>query len=160
MSSLLTEKIHLKTELVQLEEEKSILENDLQARQMKLIVKEEEWDQSKKEAEMLKKSTIQLAKEKFKLEDELRRKSELGVEMGKEIDELRAELKKMRREKAKAEKTSLLLKVCSIYIRTVAPTLETSSTYWPCTCLQMQPSVGLRIQVSLLQFVCWIFPWI
>ena len=137
MSLFKTEKIHLENELVQLEEEKTILKNDLQSRRMKLKVKEEELDQSKKETEMFKNSTVKLAKQKFKLEDELRRKSELGVEMGKEIDALRGELKKMRREKAKAEKTSLMLKVCSIvynsvctciYVQWDLRTLETNST--------------------------------
>ena len=83
----------LQTELEKVTREKAELENNLIARGMKLKVKEEELDQSKKEAEMYKNSTIQLAKQKLKLEEELRKmreeKSELEVRMGNETDELK-----------------------------------------------------------------------
>ena len=77
----------LQTELEKVTREKAELENRLIARGMKLKVKEEELDQSKKEAEMYKDSTVKLAKEKFKLEEELEkmRKDKSEAEEGTEL---------------------------------------------------------------------------
>ena len=111
-SSLQTELERVTREKAELEREKADLENNLIAKGMKLKVKEEELDQSKKEAEMYKNSTVQLAKEKFKPEEELiesrKGKSELEVRMGNVTDELM----KMSEEEAKATEKRLSSKVC------------------------------------------------
>ena len=114
-SSLQTELEKVTREKAELEIEKAKMENNLIARGMKLKVKEEELDQSKKEAEMYKNSTVQLAKEKFRLEEELiesrKGQSELEVGIGKKTDELKAELKKLEEKNGDLERKYLLLKV-------------------------------------------------
>ena len=114
-SSLQTELEKVTREKAEMEIEKADLENNLIARGMKLKVKEEELDQSKKEAEMYKNSTVQLAKEKFKLEEEFieskKGKSELEVGMGKEMDKLKFKLKNVEEVNRDLERKYLLLKV-------------------------------------------------
>ena len=116
------EKAEMEREKAEMEREKAELENNLIARGMKLKVKEEELDQSKKEAEMYKNSTVKLAKKKFKLEEELiesrKEKSELEAGMGKETDKLKAELKTLGEKNRDLEKKYLLLKVlvCTIQV--------------------------------------------
>ena len=109
------EKAELEREKAELEMKKDGLKNNWIAKGMKLKVKGEELDQSKKEAEMYKNSTVQLAKEKFKLEEELieskKGKSELEVRMGKGTEELKAKSKKLEEEKRNLKKKYLILKV-------------------------------------------------
>ena len=113
----------LEREKAELKIEKAEMENVLIAKGMKLKVKEEELDQSKKEAEIYKNSTVQLAKEKFRLEEELiesrKRKSELEVGMGKGTEELEVELKKLEEEKINLKKKYLLSKVLFVYMCTL-----------------------------------------
>ena len=100
--------------------EKAEIENNLIARGMKLKVKEEELDQSKKEAEMYKNRIVQLAKEKFKLEEEFRKmrkeKSELGVGMKKETEKPETELRESEDEKRNLKKENLFFKVLFVCI--------------------------------------------
>ena len=132
-------------ENTELEREKADLENSLIAKGMKLKVKEEELDQSKKEAEMYKNSTVKLAKEKFKLEEEAemyknstvklakekfkleeelikskKEKSELEVKMGKGTEEFKAELKNLEEEKRNLKKKYLILKVIFVCMHLLA----------------------------------------
>ena len=110
----------LQTELEKVTREKAEMENNLIARGMKLKVKEEELDQSKKEAEMYKNSTVKLAKEKSKLEEELRKmreeKSELEVGMEKETEKPETELRKSEDEKRIVKKENLFFKVLFVRI--------------------------------------------
>ena len=115
-SSLQTELERVTRKNTKLETEKGEMEHNLIAGGMKLKVKEEELDQSKKEADMYKNSTVKLAKEKFKLEEELiesrKGKSELEVGMGKEMDKLKAQLKNLEKVNRDLEKKHFLFKVC------------------------------------------------